>query len=203
MTSLQSMESVGTAIPGFVDARAGEIRSADVIFVFGTRYWSPAEVAASLYLKGMAPKIVLTGGPSRHPRGLAESRIHYDLLRTAAVPGDDILSEETSRHTGENVAHALPLLNQLGSIRSVIAVVKWFHRRALITLAQQIPSLERIYAADYEPFDLDSRSTLSRSTWQTSCLERVDRETQYLRSLRDEGTDLLTRTNSGWTRTQD
>ncbi|MFT4233753.1 MAG: hypothetical protein QM607_01910 [Microbacterium sp.] len=40
-----------------VDAHAGAIESAEAIILFGTRHWSPAELAASLYRDGLAPRI--------------------------------------------------------------------------------------------------------------------------------------------------
>lgn len=194
------MERTNDPIIDLVDAHAGAVHPADVVFVFGTQHWSPAELAASLYFDGMAPKIILTGGPSRHPRGRAEARVHRDLLIAAGVPESAVLVEETSRHTGENVSHAAPLLNRIGPVTSAIAVVKWFHRRALITLAAQVPSLERIYAADYEPFNANTRSSLARATWETSCPKSVAKEERYLQAMLDEQVDLLTRTDDGWIR---
>lgn len=186
--------------PSLVDAHAGTIRPADVIFVFGTQHWAPAELADSLYRAGMAPTIIVTGGPSRHPRGIAESRVHRDLLIASGIPRSAVLFEETSRHTAENVTHALPLLDTIGPIHTAIAVVKWFHRRALVELAAHVPTIERIFAADYEPFNVNTRSSLARATWQTSCPRSVAKEDAYLRAMQHDRADLLTRTDNGWIR---
>lgn len=96
---------------------------------------------------------------------------------------------------------AKPLLTDLGEIRTVLAVVKWNHRRALIHLAEQIPAIERIYAADYEPFNRTTRRSLSRANWRETCPRRVHRETQYLMAMQAEGRDMLQQTSAGWIRT--
>jgi len=87
--------------------------------------------------------------------------------------------------------------------RSVIAVVKWYHRRALVTLARHAPSIERIYAADYEPFNTDRRIALSRSNWRDSCPRSVERERQYMDDFVAAGVDVLARTGAGWVRTRE
>lgn len=159
-----------------IDSNAGDVGGADVIMIFGTRHWTPAELAADLYLAGLAPLIVTTGGSDRHPKGLSEALVHRELLVAAGVPPGAVLAESKSLNTTENVTFALPLIEEaIGMPRSVIAVVKWYHRRALVTLGQHWPSVERIYAADYEPFNTDRRMALSRSSWRDSCPRSVER----------------------------
>ena len=69
-----------------IDAQAGEVLSADLIFIFGTRHWTPAELAAELYHAGRAPLVVTTGGPNRHPRGVSEAVMHQRLLGEQEFP---------------------------------------------------------------------------------------------------------------------
>jgi hypothetical protein len=82
----------------------------------------------------------------------------------------------------------------------VIAVVKWYHRRALVHLADEVPSIERIFTAAYEPFDALTRRGMTRARWEETLPERVPRETSYLRRMAAEGKDLLRRTEAGWVR---
>jgi len=145
-----------------IDSHAGAIAEADFLIIFGTRHWTPAEVAAELYFSGHSGLIITTGGSERHPKGLSEA--HRDLLVAAGVPTDVVLAETSWLNTTEHVTCSLPLVEEMvGTPRSAIAIVKWYHRRALVTLAQHMPSLERAYAADYEPFDTERRTALSRS----------------------------------------
>ncbi|HET7486956.1 MAG TPA: YdcF family protein [Acidimicrobiales bacterium] len=187
-----------------IDSHAGAIGEADVIVLFGTRHWTPAELAADLFLGGHAALIVTTGGSERHPRQLSEAVVHRDLLLAAGVPPEAVVAETESLSTSDNVRFALPLVEQrIGSPRSVIAVVKWYHRRALVTLARHALSVERIYAADYEPFNAERRIALSRSNWRDSCPRSVERERNYMNGLVASGVDVLARTHEGWIRTRE
>jgi hypothetical protein len=187
---------------GLIEAQAGEVLEADLIFIFGTRHWTPAELAAELYHAGRAPLVVTTGGPDRHPRGVSEAVAHQRMLVGAGVPEDAVIVEDRSTTTLENVTMAAPLIDDaVGPVRSVIAVVKWFHRRALVALAAHAPHVERIYAAAYEPFNAERRIVLGRQNWADSCPRSVRRETKYMRELGASGSDLLRRTDAGWVRT--
>jgi uncharacterized SAM-binding protein YcdF (DUF218 family) len=184
-----------------IEAGAPGIGLADVIFVFGTLHTNAAEVAADHYFRGYAGVIVVTGGESRARPGHEEALRHRDLLVGRGVPQDAIVVENASRSTYENVTMALPLLrDRVGDVRTVLAVVKWFHRRALVTLARHIPSVERIYAAAYEPHDPVTGKVLLRSTWQTTSPRSVARELAFMRSLVAGGFDPLVRTDDGWVR---
>lgn len=111
--------------------------------------------------------------------------------------------ESCSSSTVENVTMALPLVRErVPDLRTVIAVVKWFHRRALVTLAANAPSVERVFSAAYEPFDPMTGKRLRRSTWERTSPRSVARETQFMRALIASGFDPLTRAGDGrgWVR---
>ncbi len=72
-------------------------------------------------------------------------------------------------------------------LRTVIAVVKWFHRRALVTLAHHAPSVERLFAAAYEPYDPVTGKLLRRSTWEGRALEASHRRPGTCARLSLEG----------------
>jgi uncharacterized SAM-binding protein YcdF (DUF218 family) len=183
-----------------IESASGDIRPADLILLFGTGHWTPAEVAVELYERRLAPYIVATGGSARHDGRLCEAEMHRDLMIARGIPSDRILMETTSTNTPENVINARPIIEELGGVRSVIAVVKWYHRRALVHLADEVPSIERIFTAAYEPFDALTRRGMTRARWEETLPERVPRETSYLRRMAAEGKDLLRRTEAGWVR---
>ena len=100
--------------------------------------------------------------------------------------------ENVSSTTPENVLFALPMIEaRCGETPvTVIAIVKRYHRRALVILARYTPSIERIFAVDYEP-DV---------TLAPPSPDRTEREARYLASLSAEGADLLRRDGNGWCR---
>lgn len=128
-----------------IEASAHGVGAADVIFVFGTLHTTPAEVAADHYHRGYSNLIVVTGGESRSRPGHHEALRHRDLLVALGVPSSAIIVEEKSASTLENVTMAIPLvLERVPELRTVLAVVKWYHRRALLTLAHHVTSIEHI-----------------------------------------------------------
>lgn len=176
-----------------IDARAPGLGPADLVFVFGTRLARPAELAADLYLAGLAPFVVVTGGSSRQADGLNEADHHSGVVVGRGVPERALIVENESSNTSENVLFALPLIEQrCGTVpTTVIAVVKRFHRRALVTLARHVPTLERIYAVDYEP----------DAALAPPSPDRIQREVAHFASMTAEGIDLLVANGDGWRRT--
>jgi len=182
------MDETSAPLDAAIDARAPGLAAADLIFVFGTRMAEPARLAAGLFTRQLAPLIVVTGGSARQQDGLNEAAHHLGLLVGAGVTEERVLVEHRSTSTHENVVFALPLIEGRHlQPRTVIAVVKRHHRRALITLARHVPSIERIYAVDY-----DGGVTAARA----------DKEHRYVRSLIADGYDPLVADGHGWRRTR-
>lgn len=153
-------ERTAKGITRFLDVNA-LTESADLAFVFGTRLPEPARLAASLLERGVVPLVVVTGGVFG-PDGRSEATRHRDFLLEAGVSPQQILVEDRSTSTLENVTLALPLIEArvgLERVRSVLAVAKWAHsRRALMTLKRHLPGV-RLHALTYE------RPGLEREGW--------------------------------------
>lgn len=107
-------------------------QKADAIIIFGARVHeggvaSPilrarTRQAFELWARGLAPKIVCTGGVGKDPP--AEARVSHSLLRGWGVPESVILIDDKSASTRENARNAAALLPR--SAR-VIAVSEAFH----------------------------------------------------------------------------
>lgn len=80
------------------------------------------ERAAELYRRGLAPKVLMTGGIGRHPP--AESVVAETLARELGVPADAILRDERSRTTEEN---AIETARILGEGARILLVTDRFH----------------------------------------------------------------------------
>lgn len=191
------------ALAAAVDADSGGLRDADLVFVFGTRLPDPVAPAAELLASGAVPAVVVTGGTNRGRAGHQEAEVHAQLLEERGVPPEAIIVENASTTTLENVLHSRPLIEErLGTVTSAIAVVKWFHRRAILTLLNHVPSLTRVHAVAYDPDVTETGSPVTRTNWPgTPHATPVAKEFVYLQRL-NEHPDItpIVRRDGAWVR---
>jgi uncharacterized SAM-binding protein YcdF (DUF218 family) len=190
------------AVTEYVDAAAPGMAAADFIIVFGTRFADPAPISASIYHKGLSPHIVLTGGVNRELPDLIEADAHAALVKAAGVPSDAIIIERQSRNTFENVTFARQLIQPVvAGPETAIAVVKWHHRRAVLLLARNMPSLRRIFTVTYEPPDVGTGQPVTRDNWPELDGGQVRREYDAIQDLlKNRQVDELAASGHGWTR---
>ena len=89
---------------------------ADVIVGFGNFNEDIPRRAAELYLQGYAPKILFTGGLGRNTVGLLPESEAARFARVAmrcGVPECDIIKEDKSTNTAENIHFTRNLLEEL------------------------------------------------------------------------------------------
>ena len=92
-----------------------EPRKADVIVGFGNFNTDIAARAAELYLQGYAPKILFTGGLGRNTEGMLpepEALRFAKVAMACGVPEEDIILEDKSRNTKENIEFTRALLEE-------------------------------------------------------------------------------------------
>ena len=92
-------------------------RKADVIVGFGNFNDNIARRAAELYHQGYAPKILFTGGLGRNTMGLLPESEAARFARVAmecGVRSEDIIKEDKSTNTAENIIFTRRLLEELG-----------------------------------------------------------------------------------------
>ena len=92
-------------------------KKADVIVGFGNFNTDIARRAAELYHQGYAPKILFTGGLGRNTEGMLPEPEAVRFARVAmecGVPEKDILLEDKSRNTKENIDFTRALLEERG-----------------------------------------------------------------------------------------
>jgi hypothetical protein len=191
-------------IADFVDASAPGLGPADLIFVLGSTLPDAITPALQAFRAGLAPLIILTGGPNRRNPAVVESDAHAQLLHARGITSEQLLVERRSQTSKENVEFARPLIEERGGpVWTMIAVVKWWQRRQVHLLAAGFPSVERIYAATWNPPAPADGRTYDRATWASSTdRPRIESEHDYLRRLLSCGElPLFSRTQAGWTRT--
>ena len=94
-----------------------EPRKADIIVGFGNFNTDIGRRAAELYLQGYAPKVLFTGGLGRNTTNLFAESEAMKFARAAmecGVPEADIILEDKSTNTRENIEFTRALLEQQG-----------------------------------------------------------------------------------------
>ena len=94
-----------------------EPEKADCIVGFGNFNTDIARRAAELYLQGYAPKVLFTGGLGRNTEGLLPEPEAVRFAKVAmecGVPKEDIILEEKSTNTKENIEFTREKLESLG-----------------------------------------------------------------------------------------
>ncbi|GAE32881.1 YdcF family protein [Halalkalibacter hemicellulosilyticus] len=121
-------------------------RKGDLIFVPGSskavEYRLPK--AIQLYHEGRADKILFSGGVTWKGSSLSEAQLLRQKAIEQGVPENDIIVEELSLHTKENVLSSLLVLDRafyLNNIKRIIVVTTIFHmRRFYLTLKTYMPN---------------------------------------------------------------
>jgi uncharacterized SAM-binding protein YcdF (DUF218 family) len=88
------------------------------------------EHAIDLVQRGVVPKLVLSGGASKH--GHTEASVMRDLARAAGVPAEALVLDEAARSTIENFACSRALLDRLGARRVLVVTEPWHMTRAML-----------------------------------------------------------------------
>ncbi len=112
-----------------------EVKQADVIVGFGSFDDNVARRSAELYLQGYAMKVLFTGGLGRCTEGLfsqPEAMRFRDVAVSLGVPERDILLEDRSQNTKENILFTRRLLEETGTPHaSILGVHKPYMERRI------------------------------------------------------------------------
>lgn len=147
----------------------------DAIFCFGSRYGRVPERAAALYHLGIAPLVLVTGGPPT-PGAPPEAEIFAAALVAAGVPARCIVAEPHARHTGENVRLGMEVLRHRVDLRR-ITLVSWplAGRRCRATFGHLHPEVEVASAPALRRPGHRWRPTTRRIRLALGELDRLDR----------------------------
>jgi uncharacterized SAM-binding protein YcdF (DUF218 family) len=126
-----------------------ELKKSDAILVLCSHDRIVAEHGARLWLDGWAPLLIFSGGLGAITRGLwqePEADQFAEIAVAMGVPREQILIENQSSNTGENVLFTRRLLEQMGrDPRTFIVVQKpYMERRSYATFRKVWPEKEVI-----------------------------------------------------------
>ncbi|HCC83429.1 TPA: hypothetical protein DEP96_01110 [Candidatus Uhrbacteria bacterium] len=121
-----------------------ELLKADIMLVLGSHDLRVAEYAARLWLQGLAPLVVVSGGVAHTDDLLktdwagTEAAEFAGVMAKAGVPIDKITLEQTAKNTSENFSLSRPIIERdLAEWKTVIVVTKpYMERRAYATGAK-------------------------------------------------------------------
>ena len=110
-------------------------KPANCIVGFGNFNTDIARRAAELYRQGLAPKVLFTGGLGRNTEGLLPEPEAVRFAKVAmecGVPAEDILMEDKSTNTKENIEFTRALLEKEGiSCDHILGVHQPFMERRI------------------------------------------------------------------------
>lgn len=139
---------------------------ADVILIPGGSHKQLMEKAVELYLQGVSPYILPSGG---YNKKILNFSTEFDFLKDIAinlgVPDYAILKEDMAKNTFENAEFSYKVLLQNAiAFSRVLIVCKAFHaRRALLTYQYVFPENIEFYICPI----VDTRG-ISKDTWQNN-----------------------------------
>jgi uncharacterized SAM-binding protein YcdF (DUF218 family) len=106
-----------------------------------------------LYKKGLAPLILFTGKFGKFTKDVfdkSEAELFAEVAIQNGVPNSDILMEDMSTNTGENVLFSKKLLEEKNvKVEKIIVVSKpYMERRAYATFAKQWPGIKIMLSSE-------------------------------------------------------
>ena len=160
-----------------------EVAKSDAIIVLGSNDKRVAERGAELWLRGIAPIIVATGGHGNFTRHWPETEAttFAAILSSLRIPHSVTLIEDASMNTGENLRFSLDLLKARGmSAKSLTLVHKPFmERRTLATADVVCPDVLCTVTSPTVDYDSYPNSALPADHLLTAMVGDLDRVVQY------------------------
>ncbi len=126
-----------------------QLAPSDCILALGSHDTRVAERAAEIYLQGWASLLVFSGGLGRLTAGSwtqSEADLFAQIAIDKGVPERDILIENKSTNTGENILFTQQLLQQkdLSPQRFIVVQKPYMERRSYATFKKHWPEKELV-----------------------------------------------------------
>ena len=142
-----------------------QLAKADCILALGSHDLRVAHRVADLYLEGWAPLVIMSGGLGNFTKNIwkdAEADQFAEVAIQRGVPANDILIENLSSNTGENILFTQRLLEQRGlNPQNFIVVQKpYMERRSYATFKKHWPDKKLLVTSPQIPFDTYATETI-------------------------------------------
>jgi uncharacterized SAM-binding protein YcdF (DUF218 family) len=154
----------------------------DCILVLGSHDTRVAETAACLYLDGWAPLLIFAGGLGRLTEGVwkeTEADLFAKIAIARGVPKENILIENRSTNTGENILFVQELLRSKNiDPQSFIVVQKpYMERRSYATFKKLWPEKDFVVTSpqiNFKDYPTDEISIDSVINIMVGDLQRIN-----------------------------
>lgn len=135
-----------------------KVKKADCILVLGSYDERVAVRAAELFLQGMAPLLIFSGGLGNFARDNwheTEADHFAKIAKDMGVPEKDILIENRSLNTGENILFTKKLLEEkhLNPNSFIVIQKPYMERRSYATFKKVWPEKEIIVTSPQIPIE--------------------------------------------------
>ena len=135
-----------------------ELAEADCILALGSHDLRVAERAADLYIQGLAPLVIMSGGLGNFTQGMwteKEADKFAAIAIKMGVPAHAILIENKSSNTGENISFTKRLLDEKGidPKRFIVVQKPYMERRSFATFKKHWPEKELIVTSPQISFE--------------------------------------------------
>lgn len=146
----------------------------DAIMVAGGSFPEPAEIAAELFLRGLAPHVIIGGGVSVKLGAFPGSRtkrevytgqygtefdFYLDVLLRNGVPRRAILGENRASFTRENAVFARQIVDASGiALHKAMLVCKSFHARRCLMFYQSAFPQTQFLVIPFHGYDITKQN---------------------------------------------
>lgn len=134
------------------------LERSDCILVLGSHDLRVAERAADIYLQGWAPLLIFSGGLGNFTRQIWKESEADQFARIAienGVPKENVLIENKSTNTGENILFTQQLLkeNKLEPQSFIVVQKPYMERRSYATFKKHWPEKRLLVTSPQISFD--------------------------------------------------
>jgi Uncharacterized conserved protein len=134
------------------------LENSDCILVLGSHDLRVAERGADIYLQGLAPIIIFSGGLGNVTKGIwteTEADRFATIALDMGVPPEAIFIENKSTNTGENILFTQQLLKdkQLDLQTFIVVQKPYMERRSYATFKKHWPDKDLLVTSPQIPFD--------------------------------------------------
>ncbi|GAB3752274.1 YdcF family protein [Spirosoma pomorum] len=135
------------------------LTKADAILVLCSHDLRVAQRAAELFLEGWAPLLIFSGGLgviTRHMWSEPEAELFARIAQDMGVPAQQILIENQSSNTGENVLFTKQLLEQrrIEIGRFIVVQKPYMERRSFATFKKVWPEKDILVTSPQDSLDV-------------------------------------------------